>query len=240
MTAATISDPAGEAGRDEVTLWLQDMLAGLGGLAYDTDPVDDAARIDRIAVAEQIKAALDAVQANEIVAFAKSQVAEQQRLDVDPRKVGRDIADQIGLACKVSPTEGSRRLHVARDLVLDMPTTFGLLAGGEISGWTARLVTGELSHLDPPTRRQVDTRLGRARLEEKSPKAAAAAAQRLAYAADPHGAADRARKARNDRRVTLRPAPDTMSILSGLLPVEQGGLSRRPAGRSHPVQGDRG
>jgi hypothetical protein len=222
MTAATISDPAGEAGRDEVTLWLDQILAGLGGLAYDTDPVDDAARIDRITRAEQIKAALDAVQANEIVAFAKSQVAEQQRLDVDPRKVGRDIGDQIGLACKVSPTEGSRRLHVARDLVLDMPTTFGLLASGEISGWTARLITGETSHLDPPTRRQVDSDLGRTHLEEKSPKAAAAQAQRLAYAADPHGAADRGRKARKDRRVTLRPAPDTMSILSGLLPVEQG------------------
>jgi len=200
MTATTIPDPAGQAGRDEVTLWLQEMLGCLGGLAFDTDPTEDATWIDRIAVAEKIKAAAEAVQATEIVAFAKSQVAEQQRLDVDPRKVGRDIGDQIGLACKVSPTEGSRRLHVARDLVLDMPTTFGLLATGEISGWTARLVTGELSHLDPPTRRQVDTRLGRARLEEKSPKAAAAQARRFAYAADPHGAADRCRKARNDRR----------------------------------------
>jgi len=123
MTAATISDPAGQAGPAEVTLWLDQILADLGGLAYDTDATGDAARIDRIAVAEKIKAALDAVQANEIVAFAKSQVAEQQRLDVDPSKVGRDIGDQIGLACKVSPTEGSRRLHVARDLVLDMPNS---------------------------------------------------------------------------------------------------------------------
>ena len=32
----------------------------------------------------------------------------------------------------------------------------------------------------------------------------------------------RARQARTDRRVTVRPAPDTMSLLTGLLPVEHG------------------
>ena len=51
---------------------------------------------------------------------------------------------------------------------------------------------------------------------------AEAAAKRLAYQADPVAATERARKARKDRRVTLRPAPDTMSLLTGLLPVEQG------------------
>jgi hypothetical protein len=217
-----VTDPAGQAEPDPVTLWMDEILAALGALAFATDPVDDPARIDRIALAEKIKAALEAVQANEMVAFGKSQVAEQQRLDVDPRKVGRGIADQIALACKTSPSEGSRRLHVARDLVLDMPHTLGLLAKGEISGWTARLITGETSHLDAPTRQQVDADLASRDLGSKAPRAAAAQAQRLAYAADPHGAADRARNARSDRRVTLRPAPDRMSILSELLPVEQG------------------
>jgi hypothetical protein len=228
MTAALLTEPEepaelAEPGEpDEVTLRLAEILGWLGGLAFANDAVDDATRIDRIALAEKLKAALERVQANEMVAFGRSQVAEQQRLDVDPRKVGRGIADQIGLACRTSPSEGSRRLHVARDLVLDMPHTFGLLARGEISGWTARLVTGETSHLDRPTRQQVDTDLAKAHLETKSPRAAAARAQRLAYAADPDGAADRCRNARTNRRVTLRPAPDTMSIMSGLLPVEQG------------------
>lgn len=43
-----------------------------------------------------------------------------------------------------------------------------------------------------------------------------------AYQADPQAYVQRGRAARNDRRVGLRPAPDTMSILSGFLPVEQG------------------
>jgi hypothetical protein len=55
-----------------------------------------------------------------------------------------------------------------------------------------------------------------------APKQAAGLARRLAYAADPHGAVKRARHARADRRVSLRPAPDTMAWFSALLPVEDG------------------
>ena len=40
--------------------------------------------------------------------------------------------------------------------------------------------------------------------------------------ADPAGYVARGRTTRADRRVTLRPAPDTMSLLTGFLPVEQG------------------
>ena len=55
-----------------------------------------------------------------------------------------------------------------------------------------------------------------------SPKQAQARARQLAYEADPQGSLTRGRTARRQRRVTLRPAPDTMSHLHALLPVEQG------------------
>ena len=58
--------------------------------------------------------------------------------------------------------------------------------------------------------------------DQMGPKQAAAAARKLAYQADPAGSLDRGRTARKDRRVTCRPAPDTMSLLNALLPVEQG------------------
>ncbi len=222
MTAAIADDPTDLPEPDPVTAGLVGVLAWIGELVGSGAAVGDGVRIDRIVVLERLKAALEALQAVEIVGFARSQVVEQQRLDVDPRRVGRGIADQVALACKVSPTEGSRRLHLARDLCLDLPSVLGLLTVGDIGGWTARLVVGELSHLDSATRRRVDPDLARAGLGEKSPKAAAAVARRLGYAADPEAAVERCRTARSDRRVTLRPAPDTMSILSGLLPVEQG------------------
>ena len=46
--------------------------------------------------------------------------------------------------------------------------------------------------------------------------------KKLAYRLDPCGFLGRQAKAEADRRVTLRPAPDTMTILSGLLPLPQG------------------
>lgn len=51
---------------------------------------------------------------------------------------------------------------------------------------------------------------------------ALAAVAKAAYAADPRAYVERGRHEREDRHVTLRPAPDTMSVLSGYLPVEQG------------------
>ena len=49
-----------------------------------------------------------------------------------------------------------------------------------------------------------------------------AAARAVAYRLDPHAFVDRSQGAAQDRTVTLRPAPDTMSRLCGFLPVAQG------------------
>jgi hypothetical protein len=49
-----------------------------------------------------------------------------------------------------------------------------------------------------------------------------AAAKAIAYRLDPHAVVERAAKAENDRTVTIRPAPDTMTYLTALLPVAQG------------------
>jgi hypothetical protein len=85
----------------------------------------------------------------------------------------------------------------------------------------AGLVVSETRHLDPERRRGVDAQLA-GELDGCAPRQAAALARKLAYAADPEGFVARGRTARADRRVGLRPAPDTMSVLSGFLPVEQG------------------
>ena len=103
---------------DETLEWLHSLVSARG---VDAGLVGDAARVDRIAVCERLQASLEAVKAVEMVAFGQSQSAEQVRLGVHPSKIGSGIADQIALACKASPSEGSRRLHMARDLVLDMP-----------------------------------------------------------------------------------------------------------------------
>ena len=104
-----------------------------------------------------------------MVRFARSQVEKHIADDtLDPKAVGRGVADQIALACRVSPFTGSRRLGVARALHADLPGIRALLAAGRISEDTAALVVTETSHLDPERRRQVDAQLCAAGIERLS------------------------------------------------------------------------
>ena len=104
-----------------------------------------------------------------------------------------------------------------------MPHTLELLSRGEISGWTVRLITEQISHLDRATRTGRRCRPRRPPTRARwAPQEAAATAKRLAYQADPRSRDGPRPESTSDRRVTLRPAPDTMSLLTGLLPVEQG------------------
>lgn len=208
---------------DSITAELRAVLARLGDLAVHDVPADDAARIDRIALLEQVKAAAAAAQHEQMVAFARSQVAQQESQVLhDPRAVGRGIADQIALACHISPSEGSRRLGVARALHAELPATAALLREGGISEYVAGLVVTETRHLSADLRREVDARIAAAGIAGLSPRRAAAIARKYAYEASPREYVQRGRTERRHRRVSLRPAPDTMSLLTGYLPAEQG------------------
>ncbi len=57
----------------------------------------------------------------------QSQVRAQLAADVHPDRIGRGIADQLGLACKVSGFAAARRLGIARALWFDLPDTYRLL-----------------------------------------------------------------------------------------------------------------
>ena len=214
---------AGPGALAELTA-IADRLAQLSAATADepVGAVPDAERIDRIALLERLRAAASAAQAAEMVAFASSQVELQRRQEVDYRRLGRGIADQIALACKISPAAGSRRLSLARAWRFDLPATFEALRRGEVSEWVATLVARETSHLDADTRRRVDADLVSRRLAAMSPRQAAATARGLAYRADPEAAVDRARVEEKERRVTLRPAPDCMAILTAYLPAASG------------------
>ena len=195
---------------------LVDRLAGLPSAASD-----DATRIDVIAALEKLKAAVYAAQLRVIADLAASQEAAHKAMGFQPRQAQRGVPEQIGLARKVSPASAARQLGQAHALIDQMPDTYALLLRGEISEHVATIVTTETSHLAVEDRRLVDKKLAD-QLPRLSPKRAHAATRRLAIEADPAGAVRRAGNAREDRRVGIRPAPDTMTILSALLPCEQG------------------
>lgn len=76
------------------------------------------------------------------------------------------------------------------------------------------LVARETVWLSRDHRVRVDAELA-PKLERLGDKRVAAETKRLAYALDPEGFVARSLAAANDRRVTLRPAPDTMARLTG-------------------------
>jgi hypothetical protein len=215
--------PGGGCVPDRSVVQLDAMVEALGRLASAPveQRVDDAVRVDRIAALERLSAAAFAAQAAEMARFADSQVAEQRRAAMPARRVGVGVAEQVALACKLSPVTAACRVGFARTLTADLPHTFGLLTRGQISGWVATLVVRETRELTGTDRRLVDQRLAEA-LASMSPRQAEAAARRAAITVDPASAVRRGRTARSDRRVSIRPAPDTMALLSGFVPCEQG------------------
>jgi hypothetical protein len=82
-------------------------------------------------------------------------------------------------------------------------------------------VVSETSTLSLEHRRAVDAELN-ARYGSMTAGRARGEAARLGYRLDPEQAVRRLRKAHSDRRVSLRPAPDTMTYLTALLPAVEG------------------
>ena len=233
MAVAVVPEPVADAVVDPLVGWLDGVLAGLAdgvadcasqrdaGEVPDAVP-SDAVRIDRIALLEKIKSAAAALQVAESVRFAQSQAEAQLAANVHPDTIGRGIADQLGLACKISGFAAARRLGMARALWFELPECYRSLAAGEISEYVASLVVTETRHLDANTRREVDTKITAAGIAQMGPRSAAACARKHAYEADREGYVQRGRTERKNRRVSVRPAPDTMSLLTGYLPAEQG------------------
>jgi hypothetical protein len=109
----------------------------------------------------------------------------------------------------------------AKTLVRELPDTLALLQDGEISEFVATVVVNELGVLSAEDRRAADGRIA-PQLSGLGPKRAQGLARRVAIELDQQAVVYRAAKAREDRRVGCRPAPDTMAVLSALLPCEDG------------------
>ncbi|QNN54502.1 HNH endonuclease signature motif containing protein [Nocardioides mesophilus] len=205
---------------------LEDVRAWVGTLADLGGGLGDAERVDLIRALEELKGAAAAAQARVSCDFDVSQREAQRAAGVPERRVGQGVAAQVALARRDSPHRGDQHLGTAKALVREMPHTLGLLTRGVLSERRATLLVRETAYLAREHRAVIDAELaGPGAVEavaELSDRALVAAAQRIAYRLDPHAVTDRARRAASQRSVTLRPAPDTMSYLTGLLPVAQG------------------
>ena len=185
---------------------------------------DEAVLVARIALAERLKSAAAAAQARATADLDTVRRAREAAAGVSAAQRGKGLASEVALARRDSPARGGRHLGFARALVHEMPHTLAALQVGALSEWRATLIVRESACLDVADRRVLDAELCAdvAALDGLGDGRITAAAKTIAYRLDPHAVVDRAVRAESERTVTIRPAPDTMTYVTALLPMTHG------------------
>ena len=180
--------------------------------------------IDQIREFEDLKSLIAAKQAEIAVAFDAEQRRKQASAGLPADELGAGVGAEIALARRESPARGGRLLGLAKALATEMPRTLAALQSGQLNEWRATLMVKETACLSAEDRCAVDEELAAdtGTLAGAGDRAVIAAVRAAAYWKDPASVAKRASRAVNERCVTLRPAPDTMTLLTALLPVAQG------------------
>ncbi len=205
--------------------------------------IDAAERIDQLRALEELKASAAAAQARVTAAFAAEEQKQARRRAEAAAGVSAEaegfeawqarrerersrpsVGAQVGLARRLSPHQGARQVGIATALVQDLPQTLAALEVGVISEWRASIIVRESSSLTRPDRRLLDAELATDpdRLASWGDKELTGRVRAIAYRLDAQAAVERAARAVQERRVSLRPAPDAMSQLGALLPVAGG------------------
>jgi hypothetical protein len=196
----------------------------IGFLASIRPCAESAALIDQLGDLEQLKSAAAGLQARATVAFDSLQRRAQAEAGVPADELGKGVAAQVALTRRESPARGGRLLGLAKALVTEMPHTLAALHTGQLNEWRATLLVKETACLSAADRCAVDEQIAAdtGSLAGAGDRSITAAARQAAYRLDPRSVANRARNAVADRHVSLRPAPDTMTYLTALLPVSAG------------------
>ncbi|MGW6379520.1 HNH endonuclease [Rhodococcus sp. NPDC055112] len=194
-------------------------------LLTDTDgPDEQSERIDLLRALERLTCAAAGLQAQVTSEFATQQRRTSTDAGVARERRDRGIASQIAFARRESPHRGGIHLGLATALTSELPHTLGALRGGRITEWRATQIARETACLSIQDRAEIDRRLAAdpERLENMSDKEAVATARQMAYEADKQIWVRRRAQAHADRRVSIRPAPDTMAYVTALLPMAEG------------------
>ncbi|MDQ0240186.1 HNH endonuclease [Arthrobacter bambusae] len=208
--------------------WVRDVIDALTSfrpaLPNGTAPDGRAELIEQLRALEDLKSAAAAAQARIAVSFDAAQRSAETNLGVPADERGRGVAAQVALARRESPAKGSRLLGLAKALVSEMPRTLAALDTGQLNEWRATLLVKETACLSAEDRCAVDEELAAdtGTFDGAGDKTIIAAARTAAYRRDPRSVTQRASHAAAERHVSLRPAPDTMTYLTALLPVAQG------------------
>lgn len=203
-----------------ITAWKN----SISGALESSSGLDDPARVDAIAALEELVCVVTAAQASLAGELDDSQRALHGSAGVDKEQQGKGVASQVAMARRESPHRGRQHLGLAKVVRTELPHTWSAWRKGHISEWKVTLIARETGCLPLHHRLEVD-RLVAAdvdSLERMGDRQVASLCAKEAARLDAASVVKRRRKAESERCVTLRPAPDTMTYLTALLPVKDG------------------
>jgi hypothetical protein len=186
--------------------------------------LDESALVEEISRLERMKSAAAAGQARAAAALDEMRRSNEAAAGVPKARRGRGVASEVALARRDSPARGGRHLGLAKALVYEMPHTLAALQCGALSEWRATLIVKQSACLEVDDRRRLDAEMCSdvSKLDGMGDARVEAAAKEIACRLDVQAVVDRAAKAEADRAVTIRPAPDSMTYVTALLPVAKG------------------
>jgi len=174
------------------------------GLALPREKCNPQQLIDRIAFAERLGTAVQALQLRDMEAFAAARTASDVAAGLGPRLAGCTIASEVACARGVAPGTARRHVELAQMAVADHPQLLDLLDVGRVSLAGLRAVTEETLVLGSEQRRDVDADLAALVAEQRrAPATLREAAARQVIGVDPTAAIERCERERADRRVGL-------------------------------------
>ncbi|MEA5116034.1 MAG: DUF222 domain-containing protein [Propionicimonas sp.] len=177
--------------------------------------------VDRLRELENLKNAAAAAQTRLTVALRQLREGEARAAGAPVKKAVAGVVAEVALARRESPHRAARLVGLARVLDQELPATMAAFVAGRITEWRASLIARETACISRADRLRVDAELA-GQLDALSDREVAARARCAAYALDAQSVVERAARAEADRRVTIRPAPDSMALVSALLPVSLG------------------
>lgn len=210
------------------------LRALVGELAAESGAGSSATeRLEVLTAAEEVKAALAALQARVTVAFVDArdaarevkvsaaapgfEKAQAQRLAARAASSDRS---EVAIARRENPSRGDRHVGMAKALMAELPATMMLLTCGAIAEEVALAVVAGTATLTRTDRATADARLV-GDLPGMTGKQARRAADRVTAALDAAAVVAAHDRAVASRRVTVRPAPAGMAYLTVLGPLAQ-------------------
>jgi hypothetical protein len=186
--------------------------------------LDDVGRVDLIRALEELVCTATAAQAAHAADLAESVEADHDILGVPAARRGQGVGSMVARARRESPHRGQRHLGLARVVRTELPHTWAAWRAGRVTEWRATVVARETACLSLEHRLAIDELLAADldAFEAMSDREVAGRAQSEAARLDAEAVTARRRNAESERRVSIRPAPDTMVWLTALLPVAAG------------------